>query len=142
MIRFGLFGAGLLVLAISYLFQYTDFLFVITGARFSPEAHFIVNRVARIILNDLGTMAIVYAIFFKGGVLKIALLIQLIDLFILLPIYLAIKLPSEGVSELSTPFLSQFHRLIVNPVLLILLVPAIYYQNMATKPSKNENNIR
>jgi hypothetical protein len=58
----------------------------------------------------------------------LAVFIQLIDLVVLLPIYLLIKLAMEGDEEISSPLLSQFHRLIVNPTLMILLLPAIYFQ--------------
>jgi exosortase F-associated protein len=119
---------GILGLALSYLFQYTDFLQMISGNQFTPESHFIVNRIVRMLINDISMIGVIYAIFLSKDVLKLALLIQMIDLLVLLPLYLMVKLPSEGVSELSSPFLSQLHRLIVNPTLMILLIPAVIYQ--------------
>jgi exosortase F-associated protein len=118
---------GLLGLVAAYLFQYTDILSVFALSS-SAEARFIANRFVRIIINDSSMMAILYALFYDRGVLKLAFYIQLIDLFLLFPIYLAFKLPAEGASELSSPFLSQFHRLIVNPTLMILLIPALIFQ--------------
>lgn len=115
---------GLLGLAAAYLFQYTKVL----PSTSSPEEQFIANRFVRIIVNDSSMMAILYAMFYERGVLKLAFFIQLVDLFILFPVYLAFKLPAEGASELSSPFLSQFHRLIVNPTLMILLIPALIFQ--------------
>lgn len=120
--------SGFLLLGISYLFQYTDVLSVITSSRFAPEAHFTANRVFRILFNDVGMIMLIYAVFVDKKVLKLALFVQVIDLFLLLPLYLLIKLPTEGISELSSPFLSQLHRIIVNPILMILLIPAVYYQ--------------
>jgi exosortase F-associated protein len=121
---------GFLLIAISYLYQYTDVLLAISRHTWREEAHFIVNRIFRIILNDMGMVLIIYAVFIDKQILKLAVLVQLIDLLILLPLYLLIKLPTEGISELSSPFLSQFHRVIVNPILMILLIPAIYYQKL------------
>ena len=125
--------AGVFLLAVSYLYQYSDVLHIATGGKFSPEAHFTVNRIIRILLNDAGMIAIIFSIFVERDILKLALYVQAVDLFVLLPLYLAIKLPTEGVSELSSPFLSQFHRLIVNPILMILLIPAVHYQRSIKK---------
>jgi exosortase F-associated protein len=126
---------GLFLLAISYLYQYTDVLLLTSGTNFQPWLHFTVNRIMRILLNDAGMILIINAIFADRDVLRLALLIQAIDLFILLPLYLVLKLPTEGVSELSSPFLSQFHRLIVNPILMILLIPALHYQRSLKRSS-------
>jgi exosortase F-associated protein len=119
---------GLALLVVSYLYQYKDILELLAGTTYREEYHFVLNRIFRILLNDVGMTMIIYAIFLDKEIVKLALIIQLIDLVILLPVYLALKLPAEGVSELSSPFLSQFHRLVVNPILLILLIPAILYQ--------------
>jgi exosortase F-associated protein len=89
---------------------------------------FSINRFLRLLLNDLFMIVLLAAWFNDRSVLKLAFFIQLIDLFILLPIYLVIKLTVEGDEEISSPLLSQFHRLIVNPTLMILLIPAIYFQ--------------
>lgn len=128
--RIALAAIATIGLAVIYIIQYTDFLYVFTGTRFQPEAHFIVNRSVRILVNDTCMLLIIYALFNNRKVIKLALIIQAVDLFILFPIYLAFKLPAEGVSELSSPFLSQFHRLIVNPTLMILLILGFFYQRI------------
>jgi exosortase F-associated protein len=120
------------MLAVSYIGQYTNIL-VILDVTSSAEIQFIANRITRILLNDVGMICVIYAIFLDKQVIKLAVIVQILDLFILLPLYLAIKLPTEGVSELSSPFLSQFHRIIVNPILMILLIPAIFYQRLIQK---------
>lgn len=117
-------------LALIYLFQYTDFLSLATGRRFGQEYHFIFNRMTRILVNDSCMLLLIYGIFRDQKAVRLAFYIQLIDLFVLFPFYLFLKLPSEGVSELSSPFLSQFHRLIVNPTLMVLLIGGIYYQKL------------
>lgn len=124
-------------LGMIYVFQYTDFLFLASETHYSPQYHFVMNRAIRIFLNDLCMMALIYAIFFEKAVLRLALGIQLIDLFILFPLYSWVKLQTEGTTELSTPFLAQFHRLIVNPTLMILLIPALFYQRLiAARPKE------
>jgi exosortase F-associated protein len=120
-------------LAAIYLFQYTDFLLLLSGHRFSPEYHFISNRMVRIFINDSCMLALIYAIFRDPAIVKLAFYIQLIDLFVLFPLYLSLKIPFEGISEISSPFLSQLHRLIVNPTLILLLIAGIYYQKLVTK---------
>lgn len=59
---------------------------------------------------------------------RLALWVQLIDAVVLLPFYFFLKLSLEGDSEISSPLLSQLHRLIINPTLMILIFPAIYFQ--------------
>jgi exosortase F-associated protein len=131
--RVGLATFAVFGLALIYLFQYTDFLFLVSGGSFKPEFHFVVNRMVRIFLNDSCMLILIYALFMDRKVVKLAFYIQVVDLLVLFPLYLLLKLPQEGVSELSSPFLSQFHRLIVNPTLMILLIGGIYYQNLGMK---------
>jgi exosortase F-associated protein len=127
-IRILLGGIALIGLALVFIFQQTDIVFLLTHNRSNPELHFAINRMARIFFNDLFMLLFLYTIFADKQVLRFAIGIQLIDLFVLFPIYLIIKLSIEGDSEISSPFLSQFHRLIVNPTLMILIIPAVYYQ--------------
>jgi exosortase F-associated protein len=126
-------------LAAVYLFQYTDFLYLISGKNFSAEYHFIVNRLTRILVNDTCMLILIYALFMDRQILKLTVAIELIDVLVLFPIYLSLKLPSEGVAEISSPLLSQFHRLIVNPTLMILLIPAIYYQRITRIKEKSDD---
>jgi exosortase F-associated protein len=120
-------------LAVIYVMQYTDFLYLFTGSSFNLNYHFIVNRVVRVLINDLCMLVLIYSLFHEKGILKLALAVQAVDLLVLLPLYFILKLPTEGVSEISSPFLSQLHRLIVNPTLMILLIPALYYQRIKAR---------
>ena len=78
-------------------------------------------------------LLILWAWFKDPFVTRLAIWIQLIDVFILLPVYLYFKLSMEGISEISMPVLSQLHRLIVNPTLMILLIPAVYFQKYSQR---------
>lgn len=96
----------------------------------SPTLEFIVNRTLRLLGNDIFMLLLIAVWFRDKSVTRLALAIQAIDFLVLLPLYLWAKLTWEGTSEISTPLLSQFHRLIVNPTLMILLIPAVYFQRL------------
>jgi exosortase F-associated protein len=89
---------------------------------------FSVNKLIRLVLNDLSCMVLIHAIFKDSRFDRLALIVFCIEVFLLLPIYLTLKLTIEGTSEISSPILSQVHRLIVNPMLMIVLIAAFYYQ--------------
>lgn len=133
--RILLFAVGFFGLVLVYVFQEVDFLFFLTKSNYHPHTHFIVKKILRVLLNDAAMLFIIYSIFQTRNAFRLALFIQLIDLLFLLPLYLFLKLSIEGDSEISIPWLSQLHRLIVNPTLMILLIPALYFQNQ--KPSNN-----
>jgi len=100
-----------------------------------PSIDFVAKKSIRLILNDVFVLLLVYAWFNNRSITRLALGLQLIDTFILLPLYLIMKLNWEGPAELSSPLLSQLHRFIVNPFLLLLLIPAVYFQK-SLKQSK------
>lgn len=126
---------ALIVLAVAgvastYLLQ--DFQFVLSWIS-SETLQFASRKILRVFLNDFFMLIFIAAWFRDWNVTRLAILIQLVDGFILLPAYLWLKLALEGNSEISMPLLSQLHRLIVNPTLMILLIPAVYFQKMARK---------
>jgi exosortase F-associated protein len=90
---------------------------------------FSINKSIRLVINDVSCILIIHAIFRNEKFNKLALLVFCLELFLLLPIYLVVKLKLEGTSEISSPILAQIHRLIVNPMLMLLLMAAFYYQN-------------
>lgn len=94
---------------------------------------FIINKSIRLILNDTLCLGLIYAIYYNISYVKIGSLVQLVEMFVLLPLYFYIKLTLEGDSEISSPLLSQIHRLIVNPMLMILLMIGFYYQIRSKK---------
>ncbi len=122
------------ILGITVTFLSQDFSFL-EAWNLSDQQGFIARKVFRVLLNDLFMLIFISAWFKDRRVTKLAIAIQLIDGLILLPTYLAIKLWMEGPSEISAPLLSQFHRIIVNPILMILLIPATYFQRISNKTS-------
>jgi exosortase F-associated protein len=120
-------------LACVYLFQKRDVWGLVCNCSSEPWVHFAINKSIRLLVNDLFMLTIIYFWFYDKTVTRLALWIQLVDTFVFLPIYLILKLKLEGESEISSPLLSQFHRLIINPTLMILLFPAIYFQRYGEK---------
>jgi exosortase F-associated protein len=125
---------GLLVaiagLAFSFLLQETDLLALICKCSFHPNMHFVVKKVVRVVINDFCLLLIIYVWFNNSMITRLAWNVQLMDTLILLPIYLILKLAIEGDSEKSSPLLSQLHRMIVNPTLMILIIPGVYFQRL------------
>lgn len=111
----------------TYLFQQFDFSSL--AGQYSGITKFVVNRSVRFILNDIACLLIIIAVFNKSDYLKVSLWIFLVELMILLPGYFIVKLSFEGDSEISSPLLSQIHRIIVNPLLMIILIMGFIYQD-------------
>lgn len=123
---------GLLGLASVYVFQRTNYaLFLLQAIGISNPGEnlvFCVSKTLRLVANDLICFGVIFAIFREKNARQVALAVFLAELFIILPIYLVIKLNLEGPSEISRPMLSFIHRLIVNPTLMVLTGVALAYQ--------------
>lgn len=99
----------------------------------NPNSVFIINKTVRLILNDAASVCLIYALFPGRNYLRVAFYLLLVELFVILPIYFVIKLNLEGDSEISSPLLSQIHRLIVNPLLMFLLMFGFLYQRLTVE---------
>jgi exosortase F-associated protein len=117
------------VIGIISTFFLQEFTFI-SGWNISENARFVVKKTLRVLLNDFFMLIFISAWFNDQKIIRLAILIGLIDGLFLLPIYLYLKLSIEGTGEISIPLLSLFHRLIINPTLMILLIPAVYFQRM------------
>ena len=106
-----------------FLFQRID-MATVMGAK-DTMWRFIVNRSIRFVLNDGLAILLIYALFQERKYVLFAIWVQLIGLlFILIP-YFIIKFNFPGYNG---PLISFLHRLVLNPTLLLLLIPAFYYQ--------------
>lgn len=120
----------------AYVLQSVDWLDVFcSDCSFHANTRFAVKRVVRVLLNDSFMLLFIHAWFADRSITRLALMVQGIDTLVLLPLYLVVKLSIEGDQEISMPILSQLHRLIVNPTLMVLLIPAVYYQRARSKQS-------
>src|SRR5579871_205245 len=99
----------------------------------SDDVVFILRKTFRVVLNDIFMLIFISNWFQDWKITRLAIFIQLLDGLILLPLYLFLKLHFEGTSEISSPLLSQFHRLIINPTFMILLIPAVYFQKFSAR---------
>lgn len=132
-------GGALLVLVLVFVFQRFNYAVALTsflteGLQITqPNTIFIINKTIRLVLNDMACMVLIYAWFKERKYLTVSFYLFLVEVFLLLPIYFIVKLSLEGDSEISSPLLSQIHRLIVNPLLMFLLMVGFVYQRARMK---------
>ncbi len=97
---------------------------------------FTVNKVLRYLLNDLFAMAILSAMFPQKAYVRFAFYVLMFGLFLLVPIYILLYLSQpEGLSSL----IGHLHRLVMNPVLMMLLIPAFFYQKQLVQEGNRAN---
>lgn len=91
----------------------------------TPINKFLFNRTIRFLLNDAFAIGLIYAFFAERKFVIFSLYVQVAGvIFFLIPYFvLKIYFPSYN-----GPLISFLHRLILNPTLLMLLIPAFYYQ--------------
>ncbi len=91
---------------------------------------FIFNKSFRFVLNDVLMIGVIYALFGQRRFVYFAIAVQIFGvLFLLLP-YFILKLYFHASNG---PLISFLHRLVLNPTLMILLIPAFWLQ------SRNQN---
>jgi len=106
---------------------------------FERNTVFVINRTVRVLLNDAACMVLIFAIFKQKKYLQVAFYVFLFEALVLLPAYFMLKLSLEGDSEISSPLLSQIHRMIVNPTLMIVLIIAFAYQRFTLHKDKRDD---
>src|SRR5882672_7541901 len=84
--------ACLTILTFVYLFQRVNYLQVLLGDGVSDNVDFIVNKTIRLIINDATCMVLIFALFQERKYSRIAFLFFCAELFLVLPLYLVIKL--------------------------------------------------
>jgi exosortase F-associated protein len=84
-----------------------------------------IQKVIRYLLNDGFALAIIYALFQERKYMQFAVYVFLFGLIVLLPLYLVLF---NFYSEQTYTYLNHLHRLVLNPVLMMLLIPAFFYQ--------------
>jgi exosortase F-associated protein len=124
-------GAGSIAgLVLFFLFQKWD-MAILLGVE-ENVWRFIINRSIRFIINDVLAIVLIYALFYERKYVVFAIYVQLFGLvFVLIP-YFILKFNFPGYNG---PLVSFLHRLVLNPTLLLLLIPAFYYQRRMTRES-------
>lgn len=132
-----LISIALLILVVVFVFQRFNYAHAISSVLHlpieNPNTVFVINKTIRLVLNDSACMLLIFVGFKQRQYLTLAFYLFLVELFVLLPVYFIVKLSLEGDSEISSPLLSQVHRLIVNPLLMFLLMAGFVYQRIRTK---------
>lgn len=94
------------------------------------EWPFVVNKIFRYLLNDLFSIAIIHGFFLKKSYTRFAFVLMAFGLLFLLPLYFYFYLSAiPGLSSM----VSHLHRVVLNPVLMMLLIPALWYQEQQQK---------
>ena len=96
----------------------------------SPElfqGHWYANVALRFIANTLISLAIIYVVFKRKSSVKFAALLYAALFIVLFPVFIFLM---ERVEE--NDYLAVFYvrRFLVQPILLLLLLPAFYYQRL------------
>ena len=111
-------------LACVFLFQRID-VATMLGVGEPAINRFLINRSIRFLMNDAFAIGLIYALFEERKYVIFSLYVQIAGtvLFLIPYFILKIYLPTYN-----GPMISFLHRLILNPTLLMLLIPAFYYQ--------------
>ncbi|RAW01283.1 exosortase F system-associated membrane protein [Pseudochryseolinea flava] len=110
-------------LCCTFLFQHAAFLKIAGGG--SDVRIFLANKAIRYILNDLLMIGLIYALFVKRNFVIFAFYVQVIGVVLFLLPYFILKL---NFPTYNGPLVSYLHRLIVNPLLMLILIPAFFIQ--------------
>lgn len=88
-------------------------------------SRFLLNRTIRFLLNDAFALGLIFSLFYEKKYVIFALYVQIAGVFLFLIPYFVLKLYFPSYNG---PLINYLHRLILNPTLLMLLIPAFYYQ--------------
>lgn len=121
-------------LALVYLYQRVNYAAWLGIGPDQANLTFSINRLVRLLLNDGLCLGIIYTLFRnRPQYLRWAWYLFLMEVVLILPLYLVVKLAWEGPTEISSPLLSPIHRIIVNPLLMVIFIVACYLQDLKTK---------
>jgi len=112
-------------LGIVFIAQRFDYSLLILD-NLSAQNQFIINRVIRFLLNDNLVLLLIYAIFYDRKYVKFGLAVEAFGFFFLLIPYFILRFNTP----IDHMYISFIHRLIINPTLMVLLIPAIYIQRI------------
>jgi exosortase F-associated protein len=112
-----------------FLFQRVDVASLI-GVGEPAMQRFLINRTIRFLMNDAFAIGLIYALFKERKYVIFSLYVQVAGVVLFLIPYFILKVYYPGYNG---PLISFLHRLILNPTLLMLLIPAFYYQKHLVK---------
>lgn len=130
----------LLVLVRMYEYQifYDPFMYFFAGANmtgspleYPPELFF--NVILRFLINTAISLAILYIVFQSKSVLRFAAVLYGLFFLMLFPAFIFLIYQAEPDNYLAVFYVRRF---LVHPVLLLILLPAFYYQQLNAKAEK------
>jgi exosortase F-associated protein len=124
LIRYLILGISLVGLVAVFLFQEIDLARQLGMSGRSVD-RFIVNRTFRFLLNDLFAIGVIYGLFHEKKYVLFSVWVQVVGTIVFLIPYFIVKL---NYPSYNGPLINYLHRLILNPTLLLLLIPAFYFQ--------------
>lgn len=109
----------------------------IMGGVNSPELPWmlVLNKLLRYVVNDMAALALLWVLFQRRDFLQLAFWVLLFGLVVLLPIYFVGYFYFADALGIT---LSYLHRLVMNPTLMMLLIPLFYYQKLEEGRVKRE----
>lgn len=122
-LRIGLGIFAVVSLFVLFIFQRVNYVQYFLSV--STTTEFIVNRTIRFILNDTLSIVLIYAIFYERKYVVFACWVQVFGFLFLLCPYFILRIYWP---EYNGPMLSFLHRIIINPTLMLLLIPAMLHQ--------------
>lgn len=133
-IVFGFIGLALVYVGQKKIFYdpFLDFIYNPVSDNYPDLAigKYVFSKILRFLANDGLAILIIYGFFGPGKYVKFAAYILLFGLVVLLPIYLVLVIYFY---QDTYSFLNHLHRLVLNPVLMMLLIPAFYSQKANAK---------
>jgi exosortase F-associated protein len=111
-------------LVLFYMFQRTNVSDVLGIA--NKTTAFVVSKTFRFVVNDVLMIGVIYALFGQKRFVYFALLVQVAGIVFLLVPYFILKLYFHANNG---PLVSFLHRLVLNPTLMMLLIPAFWLQS-------------
>lgn len=124
--RIAIITIALIGLALTFIMQRFDYSQLINGFE-TERGQFIFNRTLRFLINDNLMLLLIYGIFYNKKYLQFGLAVELFGFCFLLIPYFVLRY----YTAIDHMYISFLHRLIVNPTLMLLLVPALYLQEKA-----------
>lgn len=129
---------ALTILVLVFLYQHFNYIEFLLGTRveaWDKRIVFSINKSIRFFINDSMTVVVIYAFFYERKYVLFAIFVQLLGLFVLLPTYLVAKWYYPGYNG---PMINYLHRLTLNPILLMLLIPVLLFQKRMLNSDKNK----
>lgn len=122
-------------LCVFFLVQKIDFVALVYKSD-NPAIRFIANRSLRFLINDILAILLIYALFVERKYIIFALWVQVFGLVFLLIPYFTLKLYYPSYNG---PLINFLHRIVLNPTLIMLLIPAFYYQKRIADSRSRHN---